>query len=116
MNDADRRSEPRITIDEFYSMQFFLEKLHCTCQFKLWDISTHGLCIILKNDSEILPALTVGDVLKVKYHPINLYDETKISETQIRHISPGGEHRFKDHTLVGLKIIDSPEPQASETK
>lgn len=113
MNDTNRRSEPRIIVDEFYSIQFFLKEMSATYEFKLWDISSHGLCILIKNDSDILSALKVGDTLKVKYHPIMQSDETTINKTEIRHITPGEVYPFENYTLVGLMIIESSEPGLS---
>ena len=106
MNAENRRSEPRTTVDRFYSMQFFNKNMSAVYQFRLWDVSPHGLCIIIENESEILPSLTVGDIFKVKYYPQELYAETTISKTEIRHITPGTQNRFKNHCLVGLKILE----------
>ncbi len=101
----ERRTEAREIINEFYSVQFFVKHLDALFQFVLWDISPNGMCILIDNDSEALYHLAVGDVFKIKYYPRDLYGETMICRTEIRHITKGSGTRFTDYHMVGLKIL-----------
>lgn len=101
----ERRSEPRTIIDQYYSVQFFVRHLDALYQFVLWDISPGGMCILIDNDSEVLSYLSVGNVLKIKYYPRDLYGETRICNTEIRHITKGYGTRFSDYHMVGLKML-----------
>ena len=100
----EKRSEPRKIVDEFYSVQFFIQPLGSLYQFILWDISSQGMCILVDNESDVLASLSVGDVLKVKYYPRELYGETRIRKTEIRHITRGSGTRFSKYHMIGLKI------------
>lgn len=106
MTGRERRSEPRKIVDEYYSVQFFIEHLDALYDFILWDISTQGMCILVDNDSEVLNFLSVGDVFRIKYYPRDLYGQTRICRTEIRHISKGGHTRFADYHMVGLKMLE----------
>jgi len=102
----ERRAELRQIIDQYYSVQFFIECLDALYQFVIWDISPQGMCILVDNDSDVLNHLSVGDVFKTKYYPRELYGETRIRKTEIRHISKGSGTRFSNYHMVGLKILE----------
>ena len=102
----ERRVEPRKIVDEFYSVQFFIKRLDSFYQFILWDLSPHGLCILVDNDSDVLACLSIGDVFKIKLYPRRLYGETRILKTEIRHITEGDGTRFANYHMIGLKILE----------
>lgn len=102
---AERRSDPRIAPDRYYSVQFAVEGLPHLYQFKIWNVSETGLCILVKDDSEVLNHLRVGDLLTAQYYASDAIGSTEEFHTEIRHISPGTEKRFRGHTLVGLRIL-----------
>ena len=45
---AERRSETRAAAERYYSVQFTTEGLASVYQFKLWNISSKGMCILVK--------------------------------------------------------------------
>ena len=106
----ENRSAPRSLVDQYYSIEFSLECLEYTYQFKIWNISSKGLCVVVKEDSEILKHLKVGDVLKIKYYQTNASQPAEFLTTEIRHITPDEEGRFKGHYLVGFLILDGHHP------
>lgn len=107
MNFQENRAEQRVIVNKYYSVQFSIEGLDSVYQFILWDLSTHGMCILIEKDSGVLNFLAVGDVFRMRYYPQELLKETKCARTEIRHISNGGEGRFKDFYMVGLKILEN---------
>jgi len=101
-----RRSEPRSITDQYHCVEFQIDSLGSFYQFKIWDISTRGMCILVKEDSAVVSHLKVGDVFEMKYYPTQMSDNIEGLRTEIRHITKSEEGRFKGHYLVGLRIKD----------
>lgn len=104
-NFTEIRSELRTILDKYYSVQFSLSKMDPTYLFKLRDISSNGLCILVKQDSTVLRQLNEGDILDMEYNPTRSSGPTKLLKTQIT--SKNCYDRFKGHSLVELMIIDN---------
>ncbi|UCH00664.1 MAG: PilZ domain-containing protein [Deltaproteobacteria bacterium] len=102
----EKRSEPRSIIDKYYSVEFSISNSAFVYQFKIWDISAKGVCVLVKEDSELLNHLKVGDVLNLKYYPADSSHPIEHLKTQIRHINKDEEGRFKGLYLVGLSILE----------
>ncbi|ABW67049.1 hypothetical protein [Desulfosudis oleivorans] len=103
---AEKRSELRTIVDEYYSVQFFLKEMASLCHFVLWDMSSHGMCILIEKDSHILDVLSEGREFRMKYFPRDLLGATRIVKTRICHITKGSSGRFRDYCLVGLAILE----------
>jgi hypothetical protein len=108
MEDAliERRSKPMSVIDQYYSVEFSISASAFVYQFKIWDISTKGACVLAKEDSDLLNHLKVGDILNLKYHTIDSSKSVESLKTKIRHISKDDTGRFKGVCLVGLSILE----------
>jgi hypothetical protein len=102
----DRRGEPRTRIDEVDTVELACSGLPFTYMFKIWNLSSKGTCIVVRNDSAILEQLKVGDVLEMKYATTDASSQPESLGTQIKHITKDEGGRFKNHTLVGLQIIE----------
>ena len=102
----ERRSEPRKVTDLYYSVEFALKELGTVYQFKIWDISASGMCVLVKEDSAVLEHLSVGDVVEMTYYPAEKKRSAAHFKTEIRHISQDSKGRFKGHYLVGLLILE----------
>lgn len=101
----ERRSERRNIIDQYYSVEFSIRDCPFTYQFKIWDISRKGICVLVKEDSDLLNHLTVGDILSLKYYTTNTSKPIEFLKTEIRHITKDEKGRFKGLFLVGLSIL-----------
>jgi hypothetical protein len=101
----ERRSETRAMAEPYHSVQFKTEGLPSFYQFKLWNISSKGMCILVKEDSEVLKYLKVNDTLEMTYYPTNNKDTQKNINTRIKHITKNETGRFQGHYMVGLSII-----------
>jgi len=97
--------ESRTILDKYYSVQFSLSKMDPAYLFKLRDISSNGLCILVKQDSTVFRQLNEGDILDMEYNPTRSSGPTKHFKTQIT--SKNCYDRFKGHSLVELMIIDN---------
>jgi len=104
-NFTEIRSESRTILDKYYSVQFSLSKMDPAYLFKLRDISSNGLCILVKQDSTVFRQLNEGDILDMEYNPTRSSGPTKLFKTQIT--SKNCYDRFKGHSLVELSIIDN---------
>jgi hypothetical protein len=103
-NLEERRSEERKITDNYFSVQFQPKGLASVYQFKIRNISSKGLCILIKNDSQVLEYIKVGDLLKMTYYHNDSSMNTQIMQTRIKHISKGEPGNFEGHHLVGLSI------------
>ena len=104
---SERRSEIREIAQRYYSVQFTAQGLDTHYQFKLWNISEKGLCILVKENSEVLNYLVVGDTLEMIFYLTDAKGENEKLNTEIIHITQNENGRFQGHVLVGLAIIRS---------
>ncbi len=105
-NFVEKRSEQRNIVDKFYSVEFALKGMDFVYQFKIWNMSSRGMCVLIKEDSVVLEHLKAGDVLDMKYYSSDASAPTEHLKTEIRHITRDDEGRFKGHFLVGLSILE----------
>jgi len=103
---SEKRKVSRQIVDRYYSVQFSSPGLPSSYQFKLRDISSKGLGLLVREDSEVLNHIKPGDVIEMKYCPADSYDPPDVIKTRIAHITPCKESRFEGHCLVGLYIIE----------
>ena len=111
--DKNRRQERRRIVDKFFSVELHVRELTVTYQFKIWNISSSGMCILVRKDSEICQYLHVGDVLNMKYYEVDTPARWEKLNTQIMHISENRDGSFSGHYMVGLYVLSS--GQATET-
>ena len=100
----EQRSEERTILNHYRSVEFSLKKADPVLQFRVRDVSPSGMGILVNDRSEALKHLKVGQVLNMTYNPEEPGDSPINMQTEIRHITPMEEGRFKGHTLVGLLV------------
>jgi hypothetical protein len=103
-NSVENKEESSTILDNYYSVQFSLSKMDPAYLFKLRDISSNGLCILVKQDSTVFRQLKEGDVLDMEYNPKESSAPIKIFKTQIT--SKNSHGRFTEHFIVELSIIE----------
>ena len=103
---TDRRPESRTILDRYYSVEFRLQETGNVYQFKLRDMSSKGLGILVNKDSAVLKHLKVKDTVDMKYIPPELTGSSESLKTQIAHITQKDEDPFKGHFLIGLLITE----------
>lgn len=104
-NRPERRSENRTIDQRYYSVQFTTKGLDNQYQFKLWNISPKGLCILVKEGSAVLEHLAVGDTIEMTYFPSDAAGPGERLQTEIIHITQNDNGRFRGHCLVGLSVV-----------
>ena len=103
----EKRSESRSVIDRYYSVEFSIRDSAYVYQFKIWDISPKGICVLVKEDSDLLNHLRVGEILDLKYYTTDASKPTEFLKTEIKHITKDDTGRFKELYLVGLSILEN---------
>jgi hypothetical protein len=106
----ERRAEPRTEVDKYYSVELSVPGTEFVYQFKIWNLSEQGLCVVVKDDSDLLKHLTVGSVLEMQYYPVDVESPTVRIKTEIKHITKQEEGRFSGHVLVGLLVLEKKSP------
>jgi PilZ domain len=101
----ERRSEKRTAAERYYSVQFTTEGLASVYQFKLWNISPKGMCILVKEGSEVLRHINVDDTIDMTYYLTDSQGAFENLKTQIKHITKNEDGRFQGHFMVGLSIL-----------
>ncbi len=103
---TEKRSRPRTKIQSYHCIEVQTLKTLFKYQFKIWNISFHGMCLLVQSDSNFLNSVSVGEILNVNYFPTDLSWPPDVRQTEIMHITSANRSKFKDHFFVGLKIID----------
>lgn len=102
----ERRSEPRSLKDEYYGVNFSIDESPSVYQFLIWDTSSKGRSLLVREDSDVLEHLRIGQVLNMKYYRKDPAKPVEFLKTEIRHISRDVDGRFKGHFLVGVEILE----------
>lgn len=103
-NMVESKAVSRHILDNYYSVQFSLNDMGPIYLFKLRNISLSEPCILVKEDSSVFEQLEVGDILDMKFNPMELSVPNKLLKTKI--ISKNSHDLFTGHSLVGLSIIE----------
>ena len=91
----------RTAIDKYYSVQFSINNPINIYQFKLQKTFSKGICIAVKQDSDVLNHIKAGDMFNMKYCTTNSGPTEKI-KTKIKSINRIDQKRFKGHFLLWL--------------
>jgi hypothetical protein len=102
----ENRDDSRTEVDQYYSVEFLIPDGNLIYQFRIWNLSSRGICVVVKEDSDLLKYLEVGNILDMKYHPADSSCPTEYLKTQIKHITKDKQGRFRNHVLVGLLILE----------
>ena len=105
VGNGESRSDFRAADVQGGSIEFRPSEDAMVYQFSLRDWSSSGLGILVRNDSEILTHIRVGQVISFKVHRAggNMVEDQL--EAEIRHISEPEEGQHPDHKIVGLHIL-----------
>lgn len=103
----DRRSVPRSSAQQYYSVEFSIRDLAPLYQFRLRDTSSYGLGVLVKEGSDVLKYLKVGDVLELKYYRTKMSEQPEYLGTVIRHVTHCTEGWFTGHYIVGLSLHEN---------
>ena len=100
---SERRAEPRHPSRRFHSVEMKLASLPIYL-FKLKDVSANGACFMVKEGSDILKHLKVGQMLNMRYHAEDETQPSEVFKSEIKHITKALEKPYKGHYLIGIII------------
>ncbi|MCK5492322.1 MAG: hypothetical protein KAJ14_04335 [Candidatus Omnitrophica bacterium] len=102
----EERSEARLEADQYCSVEFSISKEKPDYLFEIRDVSSFGLCIIVKDGSSILNHIKVGDIMDMKYYYPKKAKRPELIKTEIKHITKDNLGRYKGNYLVGLSLLN----------
>jgi hypothetical protein len=102
----ERRREPRGLAEKYVSVEFCLGPLDPVFLFRIRDESASGLGILVKEGSEALKHLRVGNVLNIICRGPRTFESLAHMKARVMHITKNDDGQFKGHYLVGLAIIE----------
>ena len=103
---VEKRSEPRSITNQYCSVEFSINEEVSNYLFEIKNISSFGLCIIVKEGSAILNHLKVGDIMDIKYYTPEKTERPELIKTEIKHITKDDFGRYKGNYLVGLSLVE----------
>jgi hypothetical protein len=109
----EKKCDLKMQMEQYYSVEFSVNGPSVPHQFKLWNIPPTPMCLLVKEDSDVLRGLKVGDTVKMKYYPADSASPSDYLDTAIRHIGKNDQERFKNHYLVGLEIVEDQEHRST---
>lgn len=90
----------------YHSVEFLIHELAYTYQFKIWNMDPRSMHIIIKEDSDILNCLKVGNRFRIRCYSAEMLSSSKLLETEVKNITKDDEGKFKGHYIVHLSIED----------
>jgi hypothetical protein len=97
---------PSFSSHPYRSAEFLVDGLDVPYQFRIWTMATAPICVLVNENSELVPRLRVGDTLNVKYYSAGCSYAPDYQKTAIRHITKSDQGRLKGHYIVGLEILE----------
>ena len=102
---VERRSELRKNEEPMRSVELKLPSLPIYL-FKVKDSSQNGFCLLVKEDSNILEHIHVGQILNIRSYSEDNMESSEILLSEIKHITKKDESPYTGHQLVGLKVLE----------
>ena len=90
--------------DQYSSVEFCIDELGYTYQFKIWETENPGINILVNQNSVILKHLHVGNTFDVKCYPSDCSGYPVTVRTEIKHIKKDCDNRIRGHYLIGLAV------------
>jgi len=103
-NPVERRSEFRKNLEQKQNVEFKLPGLPIYL-FKVKDTSPNGICFLVKEDSDILNHIEVGQILNLRCYIEDRTEPSEIFISEIKHITSADKHPYQGHHLIGLKVL-----------
>ena len=101
---VERRSELRKNEEPMRSVELKLPSLPIYL-FKVKDSSQNGFCLLVKEDSNILEHIHVGQILNIRSYTEDKMESAEILLSEIKHITKNEESPYTGHQLVGLMVL-----------
>lgn len=103
---TERRNEARSVLGKYMSVEFCSGALAPAYVFRIHDLSPSGMSILIKEESEVIKELKVGEDMNMAYRTSNREEAPRNLRTRIVHMTKKDEGRLKGHFVVGLCVLE----------
>ena len=93
----------------YHSVEFHIGGFNCPYQFKVRKKPCGSMHVLVRENSDILKGLKVGNRLNLKYYSDDFDHTAMYRTTEIMDIARVYEGRFRGHYTVGLSIVEQNE-------
>ncbi len=97
---------PASIAKQYHSVQFSVKGFAGIYQFKIRCDSDQCLCILVREDSNLMQCLQEGDVMRMGYCPQADATTTDHYHTRIERIEAASEGRYRDHHRIHLCVLE----------
>jgi hypothetical protein len=104
-NAIERRSETRRQVGRYFNVSFVSGGPNGTHRLKIMNRSSNSMCLVVKEDSDILSAIRVGGTLGILYNPIRISSYCVYLRTVVRHITKKYQGPLYGHYIIGLETL-----------
>ncbi len=92
-------------VNEPYSVQVSIEGLDLHMEMKVWHKSPSYMCLLVKENSHILPLLKTGAAFRMNYYGNDIFFPFQHLETEIRKIRRHQEESLREWCFVEVEIL-----------
>jgi len=89
----------------YFSVEFPLKATQPVYQFKLRQSAQNTFFLLVKNGSDIVSQLKVGQIMPMKYYSNDTMHTIEVRNTQIMEIVKETHGRFRGHYRIELSIM-----------
>lgn len=104
-NVIERRVETRRQLGRYFDVSFLCGGPNGTHRLKIMNRSSNSMGLAVKEGSDILSAIMVGDTLGILYNPIRTSSYCVYLRTVVRHITKKYQGPSCGHYIVGLETL-----------
>lgn len=91
--------------EEYHSVEITLDDLTPLYQFKLRKTESCPMFFVVRQDSQLLERLQIGNVFQMKFYGHDMSCSASTLDTRIDRIFGDPQGRFKGHCVIELSII-----------
>jgi hypothetical protein len=99
------RLETKTILNEYFSVQFFLNGKGPSYLFRLRNNTSNEPYILVKQNSSVFNELKVGDILDMEYNKSESSGDSKLLKTIITSKIP--HDRYTGHSIIELSILNN---------
>ena len=96
---------PRAITEKYFSVQFSIKGFSGIYQFRIRTFDSESLCILVREDSDVLEQLKEGDLVTMSFCLHEGMGHVDPMPTRIEYVCEDGKGRFKGHRLIGFNVL-----------
>ena len=104
LQSSDNNSSPDSIEGQYSSVEFCIDELGYTYQFKIWQTEISGINILVNQNSVLVKHLHVGNTFDIKCYPSDCSGYPVTMRSEIKHIKKDCDNRIRGHFLIGLAV------------